>query len=261
MTGEAITIKGTSDGLAITLGPGSLDTVLTELEALLSSRASFFVGGRVALRVGDRALSVEQLEGIGSLLEEHDVSLWAVDGDHPTTQVSAEELGLQTRFRRADAGRDAPEASQEAAPKDHPLEEMFGIVEKGTLRSGQTIRHAGHITLIGDVNPGAELVAGGDVIVWGKLRGTVHAGAMGDEEAIVCALELAPNQIRIGSHIARPPERGRSPKVPEVARVLGGQIVLERWNAGEQSGFGVGRWRLAVRGWHQKLGAFRERQS
>jgi septum site-determining protein MinC len=261
MTGEAITIKGTSDGLAITLGPGSLDMVLAELEALLSSRASFFVGGRVALRVGNRALSVEQLEGLGSLLEGHGVSLWAVDGDHPTTQLSAKELGLQTGLRRTEASPDALLASQATAPKDHPLEEMFGIVEKGTLRSGQTIRHAGHITLIGDVNPGAELVAGGDVVVWGKLRGTVHAGAMGDEEAIVCALELAPNQIRIGSHIARPPERGRSPREPEIARVHGGQIVVERWNAGEQSGFGVGRWRRTVRSWHQKLGAYRQRQS
>jgi septum site-determining protein MinC len=232
--------------------------VLAELEALLSSRASFFVGGRVALRVGDRALSVEQLEAIGSLLEGHGVSLWAVDGDHPTTQVSARELGLQTGLRRTVATPDAVAAAREADPQDHPFEEMFGIVERGTLRSGQTIRHAGHITLIGDVNPGAELVAGGDVVVWGKLRGTVHAGAMGDDEAIVCALDLAPNQIRIGSHIARPPERGRSPRVPEVARVQEGQIVVERWNAGEQSGFGVRRWRLAVRGLHQKLGAERQ---
>jgi septum site-determining protein MinC len=261
MTGEAVEIKGTSDGLVISLGPGPLDTVLAELEALLSSRASFFVGGRVALRVGDRALSVEQLEGIGALIAGHGVSLWAVDGDHPTTRVAARELGLETGLRREGARKGSPSISPSPVPEDTPSEEMFGIVEKGTLRSGQTIRHAGHITLIGDVNPGAELVAGGDVIVWGKLRGTVHAGAMGDENAIVCALELAPNQIRIGSRIARPPERGRSPRVPEVARVYQGQIVVERWNAKEQSGFGVGRWRLTTRDWGQRLGAFTRRES
>jgi len=261
MTGEAITIKGTSDGLVITLGPGPLDVILTELEALLSSRASFFVGGRVALRVGGRALSVEELASLGALIEGQGVSLWAVVGDHPTTQASAKELGLETGLRRAEVPPGSPEAAPAPGPDDAPFEEMFGIVEKGTLRSGQTIRHAGHITLIGDVNPGAELVAGGDVIVWGKLRGTVHAGAMGDEKAIVCALELAPNQIRIGPHIARPPERGRSPRVPETARVHEGQIVVERWNAGEQSGLGVGRWRLAIRDWNQRLGAFGRRQS
>ena len=82
-----------------------------------------------------------------------------------------------------------------------------------------------------------------------------------DENAIICALELAPNQIRIGSRIARPPERGRSPRVPEVARVYQGQIVVERWNAGEQPGFGVGRWRLASKGWGQRLGSFTRRES
>jgi septum site-determining protein MinC len=83
--------------------------------------------------------------------------------------------------------------------------------------------------LIGDVNPGAEIVAGGNIIVWGALRGTAHAGAMGDEGAIICALELAPRQIRIGSLIARSPERGRPPRMPEVASVQGDHIVVESW--------------------------------
>jgi septum site-determining protein MinC len=73
-------------------------------------------------------------------------------------------------------------------------------------------------------------VAGGDIIVWGKLRGTAHAGAVGDDSAIVCALQLAPNQIRIGSHIARSPERGRPPKVPEIASVQKDRIVVEHWS-------------------------------
>lgn len=238
MTGEGITIKGTSDGLIITLGSGPLDTVLSELETRLSSRASFFVGGRVALRVGDRPLSVEQLEGIGVLLEGIGISLWAVESAHPTTQVAAQELGLEGSLR--------PAVSDSSVAEHIPREEMVGIVKLGTLRSGQTVRHAGHITLIGDVNPGAELVAGGDIIVWGKLRGMVHAGAIGDEGAIVCALQLAPNQIRIGSHIARPPDRGRPPTVPEIARLHEGGIVVERWNAEESAKFGVGRWRIGV---------------
>jgi len=107
---------------------------------------------------------------------------------------------------------------------------MAGLVVRRTLRSGQAIRHAGHIILIGDVNPGAEVVAGGDIVVWGKLRGTVHAGAMGDDRAVVCALELAPSQIRIGLHIARSPERSRRPKAPEIASVQEEGIVVERWN-------------------------------
>jgi septum site-determining protein MinC len=220
---ETVTIKGTSEGLIISLGPGPLYEVLEEMESRLSTKASFFRGGRVALRVGDRPLNPEQLRSIGNTLEEVGVSLWAVEGTHPTTHTAARELGLETALHPA--GPPVP-----ADPDHIPLEEMSGIVVRRTLRSGQAVHHAGHVVLIGDVNPGAEVVAGGDIVIWGKLRGTAHAGAMGDEQAVICALQLMPSQIRIGSLIARPPDRGRPPKVPEIAGVQKGRIVVERWN-------------------------------
>ncbi len=195
------------------------------MEARLRAKASFFVGGRVALRVGDRPLSGEQIQKIGNRLKELDVSLWAVDSDHPETRAAAAELGLEVGLHTAAR---PPGTTSE----DLLWEEMTGIVARRTLRSGQVLHHAGHVTLIGDVNPGAEIVAGGDIIVWGKLRGIAHAGAIGSDQAIICALEFAPSQIRIGSHIARPPERGRPPKVPEVASVQEEGIVVERWNKG-----------------------------
>jgi septum site-determining protein MinC len=232
---ETVTIKGTSEGLVISLGPGPLKSVLEEMQIRLGAKASFFVGGRVALRVGDRPLSAEQLEMIGSKLEELGVTLWAVDGEHPTTQSAAQELGLEIKLH--------PTVRPASSGAEHiPRGEMAGIVELRTLRSGQAIRYAGHVTLIGDVNPGAEIVAGGDIVVWGKLRGIAHAGAMGNDQAIICALELVPSQIRIGSHIARPPERGRPPRVPEIATVQEGRIVVESWNKG---------------GWSLDLGALR----
>jgi len=222
---ELVTIKGTSDGLVINLGEGPLQALLDELMARLASKASFFLGGRVALRVGDRPLSVEQLQMIGVMLEQSGVTLWAVESVHPVTCTAVQELGLETSL--------PPSASAvSTTPGQVSRDEMAGIVVRRTLRSGQTLHHAGHVTLIGDVNPGAEIVAGGDIIVWGKLRGTAHAGAMGDDEAVICALQMAPSQIRIGSHIARSPERGRPPKIPEIASVQGERIVVERWNKG-----------------------------
>jgi septum site-determining protein MinC len=220
---ETVTIKGTSEGLIISLGPGPLYEVLEEMENRLSTKASFFRGGRVALRVGERPLSSEQLRSIGNTLEGVGVSLWAVEGTHPTTHTAAQELGLETTLHPA--GPPVP-----ADPDHLSREEMSGIVVRRTLRSGQAVHHAGHVVLIGDVNPGAEVVAGGDIVIWGKLRGTAHAGAMGDEDAVICALQLVPSQIRIGSLIARPPDRGRPPKVPEIASVQKGRIIVERWN-------------------------------
>jgi septum site-determining protein MinC len=109
------------------------------------------------------------------------------------------------------------------------------VLVRHTLRSGRSVRHAGHVIIIGDVNPGAEVVAGGDIVVWGRLRGVAHAGAPGsstegDNGAVVCALDLSPTQLRIAEHIATSPARKGEPK-PEMARIKNGQIVAERWSA------------------------------
>jgi septum site-determining protein MinC len=226
---DTVAIKGTSEGLVISLGEGPLGTVLEEMDTRLGTKASFFVGGRVALRVGDRNLSAEQLQTIGNQLEAHGVTLWAVESEHPGTCAAAQELGLETNLHPA--ARPLSPVTEQI-----PREELTGLLVRRTLRSGQAIRHAGHVTLIGDVNPGAEIVAAGDIVVWGRLRGIAHAGAMGDEEAIICALELAPSQIRISSHVARPPERSRSPRIPEFASVQDDRIIVERW---AQSGWSL----------------------
>jgi len=237
---DTVTIKGTSEGLVISLGEGPLGAVLEEMDIRLGTKASFFVGGRVALRVGDRSLSAEQLQTIGTQLETHGVTLWAVESEHPATCAAAQELGLEINLH--------PTARPlSPVPEQIPREELTGLLVRRTLRSGQAIRHAGHVTLIGDVNPGAEIVAGGDIVVWGRLRGTAHAGAMGDEEAIICALELAPSQIRISSHVARPPERSRSPRIPEAASVQDDRIVVERW-AKSSWGLVFGKFKLELGG-------------
>jgi septum site-determining protein MinC len=86
--------------------------------------------------------------------------------------------------------------------------------------------------VIGDVNPGAEVIAGGDIVVWGRVRGLVHAGALGDEGAVICALDLAPTQLRIAGTIARSPEERRRKPVPEIATAQEGHIVAVPWHAG-----------------------------
>ncbi|GAB5602150.1 septum site-determining protein MinC [Thermus sp. FJN-A] len=100
------------------------------------------------------------------------------------------------------------------------------LVLSKTLRSGERVEHPGTVVVLGDVNPGAEVVAGGDVIVVGKLRGLAHAGASGDADRFIFALELAAKQIRIGPHLAQAPEE-EAGRGPEMAKVLDGQIVVE----------------------------------
>lgn len=80
------------------------------------------------------------------------------------------------------------------------------LYHKGTLRGGQSLHHAGTIVVVGDVNPGAEVVASGDIIVLGALRGIAHAGAQGEATAFVIALDLAAPQLRIANRIAVTPD-------------------------------------------------------
>jgi len=107
------------------------------------------------------------------------------------------------------------------------------VLIRRTLRSGQMVRFAGNVVVLGDVNPGAEITAGGDIVVMGWLRGVAHAGAKGDQRAIVSAFRLAPTQLRIAHLIARAPDAGEDhvPDVPEYAEIRNGQLVIDRWPA------------------------------
>ena len=70
---------------------------------------------------------------------------------------------------------------------------------RGSLRSGQRLEEEGSIVIIGDVNAGAEVIAGDNVIVLGTLRGLAHAGAKGNERAIIAAGRLDTVQVRIAN--------------------------------------------------------------
>jgi septum site-determining protein MinC len=225
----AITVKGLRDGVLITLDRGELAALLTELAELIDSRKTFFQGGQVAVQVGERRLERDELAGLCRIFGQRGVALSALLSSDPSTCSAADELGLRTQLASPEPREPTPTGVLEALPMDST--ERRGVLVERTLRSGQSIHCAGHVVVLGDVNPGAEVIAGGDVIVWGHLRGIVHAGAMGDSERCVCALDLSPTQLRIGSHIARPPDerRRRKESRPERAFISDDQIIAERW--------------------------------
>ncbi len=112
-------------------------------------------------------------------------------------------------------------------------EELPTVMIERTLRSGQSVHYDGNVVILGDVNPGAQITATGDVVVMGVLRGTVHAGASGDEEASVIAFRLQPTQLRIAGFISRSPdEDSSSPQQPEIARVKDGIVTIEVFPVG-----------------------------
>jgi septum site-determining protein MinC len=226
---DTISFKGTREGLLITLGEGEWATVLKELATQLDrpSAQSFFKGARVILDSGGRTIAVTGLEELISLFAQHEMTLTSVMGEEKTQQAFVQVQAASTPA--------PPESLTHGKTEDSagmPADATQALLVHRTVRSGQVIRHSGTIVVIGDVNPGAEVIAEGDVIVWGKLRGVVHAGALGDENAIVGALILSPTQLRIGGYIARAPDEKRLNSWPaEIARVRNGQITVEPWSA------------------------------
>lgn len=220
----SVQIKGIRDGLLVTLGEGDWNDLRQSLFQQIAEQESFFKGARLTLDVGNHILHAADLGALRDQLSEREIVLWAVLSNSPTTEQTAQVLGLATRLAVP-----RPERSIRSLDTNLAAEENAMLIQR-TLRSGFRIAFQGNVVVIGDVNPGAEIIAGGSVLVWGRLRGVVHAGAEGDEKAVVCALDLTPTQLRIASHIAVPPQRKGKPQ-PEMASLQNGQVVAETWNA------------------------------
>ncbi len=110
-----------------------------------------------------------------------------------------------------------------------------GEFYKGTLRSGQVLKCDTSIVIIGDVNPGAKIIAKGNIVILGSLKGNAYAGAAGDETCFVTALDMDPVQIKIGNVIGRSADRGPWESIrnrkrtmdPQIALVSDGNILIE----------------------------------
>ena len=108
------------------------------------------------------------------------------------------------------------------------IKEHHAKFHKGNLRSGMVLEYDGSIILLGDVNPGAQIRATGNIIVLGALKGVAHAGAQGERDAYVFALNLAPVQLRIADIITRFPDNANSKSNinPEYAYVEDGTVYV-----------------------------------
>lgn len=224
-----LAIKGIGDRLVISLPQGEWTTILPDLMHAIDERGDFFKGAKVALQVDDRELGPAQLVALRQALAQREITLWALLATDESTCAAASKLGIDI-----DVGSPSHQTEEDDYVFDSDLPGDEAILVERTLRSGQRLRHPGHVIVFGDVNPGSEIVAGGHILIWGRLRGTVHAGAAGDESATVCALDMMPTQLRIASHIAVSPKRRGRPR-PEVAFVRDGQLIAETWENSERS--------------------------
>lgn len=209
LSSTRLVFKGLKQGLTLIIpeeGPFSywLEVLITQLK----ETKEFFHGASIIVELGNRKVSSTDQSQLRRVLEVHGISIRSINPETPKGQKNS---------------------ISSFSSKKKKVWTAETILISGTVRNGQRIEFAGNIVVKGDVNPGAEIVATGDIMVFGKMRGIAHAGAGGNDDSEVLALNLQPVQIRIGAHLSRAPEEVKERSGPEVARIRGNEIVVERY--------------------------------
>lgn len=228
VTVPQVRLKGEDGRLLLLLPPESdLPSAMTWTELWLQLKNRLQAGERfwqpnspVHLMARDRLLDARQLQDISEALAEAQLQLKRVYTSRRQTAVAAATVGLSVEQQSAITHLSQTEAAGQV------LAEPLYI--QTTVRSGIEIRHPGTVVVLGDVNPGSSIVADGDVLVWGALRGVVQAGASGNSRCMIMALRLDPTQIRIADFVARAPENPHSQYLPEVAYVASGGVRIAK---------------------------------
>lgn len=222
-TPPQIKIKGIREGLLVSFGEGEWPELEHALLDHIEKQGEFLKGAQLTLDIGNQKLKAAELGHLRDILSDRGVTLRALLTLSPSTEIAAQDLGLATRLSK-------PRQDRITRPLTTKLTGDEAILVLRTLRSGHNINHFGHIIVVGDVNPGAEIVAGGNVVVWGHLRGTVHAGADGNKNAMICALDMSPTQLRIADQVSAmsPPKKKIG---PEVARLVDNRVIAEPWES------------------------------
>lgn len=214
---KSIAFKGTSEALIILI-PEEMDndTIISQIAEKVKSAEKFFRGAKLKVIYRGKVLSKNEEERlVNTMIDNSGVIIESIrhEEEAPPAEIKKPKglSGIPLRkifFKELDEG---------------PCKFV-----KGTIRSGVRVFYEGNIVVIGDANPGSEIVASGNVVVMGALRGMVHAGADGNREAIVAALKLNPTQLRIGDIITRCPDESEGKSIkPEVAMIKDDIIYVE----------------------------------
>ncbi|MEH2000663.1 MAG: septum site-determining protein MinC [Nostoc sp.] len=175
----------------------------------------------VHLMAQDRLVDARQLQELGEALSEVELRLISVSTSRRQTAIAAVTSGYSVEQLQ-------PVSSLVSESTPTAIPQADALYLEMTVRSGVEIRHPGTVILLGDLNPGGIVIADGDIIIWGRLRGIAHAGAGGNSECLIMALQMEPTQLRIADAVARAPEKLPMQFSPEVAHITPQGIRIAR---------------------------------
>jgi len=214
MKDDAVIFKGYKEGLQVLFNDeASFDTIKECFISKLDAHRHFFDGSRVKIVFMGKTLQESEKNELKSILyDQYKLTSMEIVEDLPHI------LEMDDTNENGSKGDELPKGVQEGK----------SIFIRNTIRNGQRICYDGDVVILGDVNPGAEIIASGNIAVMGTLRGMAHAGATGNQEAVVAAFNLQPTQLRIAGIITRPPEGDCfKPSYPELARIKDNAIIIE----------------------------------
>lgn len=210
---NSVIIKGNKYGIIVVLNP---DVGFEELKELIAEKfkesSKFFENAKMAISFEGRTLTNEEQRDILDIIGKNtDMQIVCVIENDPKTEET---------FRKT------------LEQKLMELENNTGQFYKGILRSGASLEFETSVVIIGDVNHGARVVSKGNIIVLGSLKGTAFAGACGNTNSFVVALDMRPTQIRIADTIARSPDKPvqEEAKEAKIAFLEDGNIYIEPLN-------------------------------
>ena len=200
-----VIFKGTKDGITVIFdAEAPFDILCEQLEKKVVEAGKFFDHVKTAMAFKGREFTEAEEETL--------------------LQIIAKHATMDITFVKTD-NNELKELSELMAKEMSPSN--LTKFHRGSLRNGQKIEFDGSVVVVGDVNPGAEIKAGGNIIILGQLKGMAHAGCKGDADAFITAIFMAPVQLRIADIITRfPEENKKGPKPPEYAFIQNGQIFV-----------------------------------
>lgn len=239
---NVVKLRGTKDGFLLNVKKGTdFEDFFENFKNQVMNNPQAFKGGKL-VGIDGLELTDEQKRVVSELLSEFDVEITSFkplkketskkdatkrDVSIETPKEETKDISYNTEHKRR-----VDELIQSAIVNMNTDEEDMGetLFYKGTVRSGIKLESDKHIVVVGDVNPGASLVAGGNIVVLGVLRGFAHAGSFGDEKALICAWKFKPTQLRIADYITIPPDDGDDEvSYPEVAVVENGRMIIKSY--------------------------------
>lgn len=207
---QPVIIKSNKYGIIVILDRDMpFEELLEKIAEKFQESAKFFKDAQMAVSFEGRKLSEDEIGQVLDVITENSKIkiLCVID-----TDIKKEE-----------------EFKKSLNDKLRELSAHDGQFYKGTLRSGQILESETSIIILGDVNPGAKVVAKGNIVVLGAFKGYAYAGANGNQSAFVAALSMSPMQIRIGDVIARcsDEQQKSTDNQPKISYVEDGNIYIE----------------------------------